>query len=313
MLDRRQFLLCGGAGLLATAALRPSRARAAVAGFQPLNVRRYAVEVGAIRPFSVLHVSDTHFAFCDGRDNERKIKLAASRFGEMARAEHYLDEALRLAEREQMMFVHTGDLIDFTSQANFDMVRGHLVGIDSLVCAGNHEFSQYVGEAKEDAVYKAASYAEVQKHYPNDLTFFSREVHGVNFVAVDNVYYDFTEAQLALMEKEIAKGLPIVILCHVPLYSEALHARLLAAQSGKCAYMCGTPDALLGSDPVRVEQQRANAATKAFVERLRKEPLVKAILCGHVHCPETDRFSPTAMTYVAGANYLGDVSRIDFA
>ena len=76
--------------------------------------------------------------------------------------------------------------------------------------------------------------------------------------------------------------------------------------------MCGTPDALLGSDPARAEQQRANAATKAFVECLRKEPLVKAILCGHVHCPETDRFSPTAMTYVAGANYMGDVSRLDF-
>lgn len=311
MLDRRQFLLCGGAGLLA-AVLQPNRAWASVPGFAPLNVTRHTVSVGANHPFSVLHVSDTHLAFCDGRDNERKIKLAASRFGEMARAEHYLDEALRLAEREHLMFVHTGDLIDFTSQANFDMVRGHLVGVDSLVCAGNHEFSQYVGEAKEDAAYKAASYAEVQKHYPNNLTFFSCEIHGVNFIAVDNVYYDFTEVQLALLEKEIAKGLPIVVLCHVPLYSEALHARLLAAQGGKCAYMCGTPDALLGSDPVRVEQQRANAVTKAFVERLRKEPLVKAILCGHVHCPESDRFSPTAMTYVAGANYLGDVSRIDF-
>lgn len=310
-MDRRQFLVCGGAGLLA-AVLQPNRAWASMTGFAPLNVTRHTVSVGANRPFSVLHVSDTHLAFCDGRDNERKIKLASSRFGEMARAEHYLDEALRLAEREHLMFVHTGDLIDFTSQANFDMVRGHLVGVDSLACAGNHEFSQYVGEAKEDAAYKAASYAEVQKHYPNDLTFFSREVHGVNFIAVDNVYYDFTEAQLALLEKEIAKGLPIVVLCHVPLYSEALHARLLAAQGGKCAYMCGTPDALLGSDPVRVEQQRANAVTKAFVERLRKEPLVKAILCGHVHCPESDRFSPTAMTYVAGANYLGDVSRIDF-
>lgn len=311
MLDRRQFLLCGGAGLLATA-LCPSRARASVVGIPPLTVTRHTVKVGLTRPLSVLHVSDTHLSFCDGRNDTRKMILASRRFAEMARAEHYLDEALRFAEREHLMFVHTGDLIDFTSQANFDMVRGHLVGVDSLVCAGNHEFSQYVGEAKEDAAYKAASYAEVQKHYPNDLTFFGREVHGVNFIAVDNVYYDFTEAQLALLEKEITKGLPIVVLCHVPLYSEALHARLLAAQGGKCAYMCGTPDGLLGSDPMRVEQQRANAVTKAFVERLRKEPLVKAILCGHVHCPESDRFSPTAITYVAGANYLGDVSRIDF-
>ena len=272
------------------------------------------IAAGATKPFSILHISDTHLTAAYDDEPVAQCGKAAARtqtFG--GRQECALASSLDWASRNVDYVLHTGDLIDFTSQANFDMVRGHLVGVDSLVCAGNHEFSQYVGEAKEDAAYKAVSYAEVQKRYPNDLTFFSREMYGVNFVAVDNVYYDFTEVQLALMEKEIAKGLPIVVLCHVPLYSEALHARLLAAQGGKCAYMCGTPDALLGSDPARAEQQRANAATKAFVERLRKEPLVKAILCGHVHCPDTDRFSPTAIEYATGGNFMFHAREVLFS
>jgi len=61
-----------------------------------------------------------------------------------------------------------------------------------VTCAGNHEFSQYVGEAEEDEAYKAQSFAAVQGVYPNDLVFASRIVHGVNFVAVDNTYYRFT-------------------------------------------------------------------------------------------------------------------------
>lgn len=313
MISRRKFLMCGGVGL-AAAALNPKRALAAVAEFEPLTITQRTVSVGATKSFSVLHVSDTHFSFCDGRNDTRKMVLASNRFGEMYRAEHYFDEALQIAKSEKLMLVHTGDLIDFTSHANYDMVKAHFAGVDALVCAGNHEFSQYVGEAKEDAAYKAVSYAEVQKVYPNDLTFFSRVINGVNFIAIDNVYYDFTETQLALLEKEIAKQLPIVILCHVPLYSEALHKRQLATTNGKCAYLCGTPDDVIAtySDPRRAEQQRANAATKKFIDRLRNEPLVKAILSGHIHTPEEDRFSPTAMTYVAGATYQGHVSRIDF-
>ena len=309
LIDRRGFLLGGSACFLSV----PTCSWAVSApSLKPLNVLKHTVKVGANSPFSLLHVSDTHLAYCDGRDDARKINLAAHRFGEMRHAEHYLDEALRYASDNDLMILHTGDFIDFTSQANYEAVSEHLSGRDALTCAGNHEFSQYVGETKEDAAYKAQSFSVVQKHFPNDLTFASRVIHGVNFLAVDNVYYDFTEAQCERLEREIKRGLPIVVLCHVPLYSPGLHARQLARQGGACAYLCGTPDDKLGSDAARANQQRANAPTRAFVERLRSEKLVRAIVCGHVHIPETDSFSPTATTYVAGANYLGCAQVLNF-
>ena len=158
-----------------------------------------------------------HITLVDDRDNERKIKLAAGRARSMNLGEHYLDEAIRYA-KEHDMLLHTGDMIDFVSEANLDAAARHYCDADWFVSAGNHEFSQYVGEAKEDDAYKAESYQKVQEAFPNDLTFCSRIYGGVNFVSLDDVYCNVTERQHELMEQEVKRGLPIVLMCHVPFY-----------------------------------------------------------------------------------------------
>ena len=42
------------------------------------------------------------------------------------------------------------------------------------------------------------------------------------------------------------------------------------------------------------------------------QPLVKALLCGHCHEFWAERFSPTAMMYVADATYRGCCTEIEF-
>ena len=310
-MDRRSFLIGGGAFALC----RPGFATAPeTLGIRPLSVVRRNVEVGVAHPFRVMHISDTHLAFCDTRDGDKKRQLAIRQHATLRHGEHYLDEAIAYAKAQDAVLMHTGDLIDFTSEANFDAVREHLTGRGFFVCSGNHEFSQYLGEATEDAAYKAQSYDRVQASFPNDLTFASTVVNGINFVAVDNVYYNFTEGQLERFEKEVAKGLPIVLLCHVPLYTPALFERQLKVTGGYSAYLCGAPKRELARcDKKRAEQQTADKPTLEFVKRIRCEPLVKAILCGHVHRSELDRFSPTAMAYIAGANYMGDAELLTFS
>ena len=188
------------------------------------------------------------------------------------------------------LLLHTGDLIDFTSKANYDAVVEHFAGRDSFVCAGNHEFVPYFWETdKEDAAYKAKSYAATQANFPNDLTFAARVVNGVNFVAIDDVFYYTTERQAELFEREVAKGLPIVLLCHVPLYSPELF-KVAFKKWRTAAYLCGVPDGMMSRYRKRqVEQQRADKTTMDFVSRLRSEPLLKAILCGHIHTTASRR------------------------
>ncbi len=43
---------------------------------------------------------------------------------------------------------------------------------------------------------------------------------------------------------------------------------------------------------------------KEPIAALKAEPLLKAILAGHLHFSIEDRFSPTAMEYVVGGNFM---------
>ena len=144
--NRREFLSLGAGAVLA--AELPALA-AKRAPLPPLHLETIEIPVGASKPFGAIHVSDTHIVRVDNRDDERKMKLAAGRrFAPWG--EHYLDEAIRAAKDRGDLLLHTGDLIDFVSAANLDCAAVHFAAGDWFVSSGNHEFSRYVGEAKED-------------------------------------------------------------------------------------------------------------------------------------------------------------------
>ena len=59
-------------------------------------------------------------------------------------------------------------------------------------------------------------------------------------------------------------------------------------------------------------QQRADEPTLRFVSWLKKQPELKAILCGHTHGFYQERFSPTAIQYTVGAGFKGSAYEIEF-
>ena len=295
-----------------------------VEAFDPLFIKEITIDIGLKKPFDVMHVSDTHLVWADDRDEEQKMKLAAQRTRYMGFGEHYLDEAIHLARERGMYMFHTGDLYDFISEANLDLAARHMLEADWFVSAGNHEFSHYLGEAKEDDAYKARRYEDVRGVFPNDIFFASRVINGVNFVALDDVYYYFTEKQLELMKAEMAKGLPVIMLCHVPLYTPEFCTSELEAMNGNCAYLTGVPLEITETyDPgvtypageewrYRKVQQRADQPTLDFIAWLKEQPLLKGILCGHMHRFFEERFSPTAIQYTVGATFNGDAQVVHF-
>lgn len=292
-------------------------------GIPPLVLHRIKVNVGAAKPFKAVQLGDVHMVRVDSSDDQRKIALAAARYQEMKLGEHYLEEAIGIARKKHAVLLHVGDMIDFVSHANLEYA-GMIFGSDDwFACAGNHEYSRYVGEANENAEYKAGTFDEVSKEFPNNLTFASRVINGVNFVAVDDVYYNFTAEQLALMKREVAKGMPIVFMCHVPFYAPRHYRSQLKKTNGLCSYETGIPDELISTwkkidypeDQLwrdRRVQQRADAETKDFVKYVESEPLVKAVLCGHTHDFSKERISPFAKMYVCGAVYEGTANLLEF-
>ena len=52
------------------------------------------------------------------------------------------------------------------------------------------------------------------------------------------------------------------------------------------------------------KRQMEDPVTSGFVKYLKKEPLLKCILSGHLHISIEDQFSPTCREYVTGSNFL---------
>lgn len=328
-MKRSEFLkICGGF-VLTTALSQQAIAAlkgAAAAGIVPdlrLDIRPLTINVGATKPFKALHFSDTHFTRAEEHESERKRKLATARQRTFPWAEHYFDMQVEYAKKNDLMIIHTGDMNDFVSETNLKQVAAQMKIADWICAPGNHDFSLFVGEAWEDEEYKAQAYDSVQAVFPNDLTFASRVVNGVNFVSLMNGYYYVTEYQFERMKKEVEKGLPIVMLCHVPLYTPKHCESNLKSNNNYASYVMGAPREITSNFRLNPnypadhwkqcrKQQYSTDTTLAFVAWLKEQPLLKAILCGHCHHFYEEQFSPTAVQYIVGAGYQGAAYEVTF-
>lgn len=281
--------------------------------FNAMKIIDTTLKIGISAPFSVIHMSDTHLCRADGRDDERKLKLAEGRRKYFPGAEEALVDAVRLVNDEGLTVVHTGDLIDFVSEANIDAAREFCRSVDCFFAAGNHEFSLYVGEAFEDEAYRNISLAKVQAAFGNDIRFSSRVINGVNLVAVDDSYYRFDEAQLEALKREAERGLPIVLFMHNPLYEPYLHDCMIYERHSECAYLTGTPKSLLeGYSDYRFRQQCPDDITLRTIEYIETQPLIKAIFSGHLHFSYDGQISEALAQYVTGGAGESVVRRIRF-
>lgn len=247
-----------------------------------MNVIESVWKFGVPEPFEVIHLSDTHLTAADLRDGERKVRLAEQRKKYFPHAEETLAFGCRLAAERNAPILHTGDLIDFVSLANLELARDFTDRNDCFFAAGNHEFSLYVGEAREDAAYRSLSLDAVQAAFKNPIRMSARTIGGVRFVALDNGYYLFDGEQFDFLRAEVERGLPTVLLLHTPLFEPRLYERM--RQQSSCAYLVGVPEPLMqGYDADRFAQQRADALTLEVLEYVEAQPTIRAIIAGHLH------------------------------
>ena len=270
-----------------------------------IDLTHTTIPIGLDHPFRALHISDSHIAFADERDGQRKIDLAQKRFAFFDQAPRFLDEQLAYAKAQGIPVLHTGDLCDFVSYRNLEYARDVLRDVDHFFAVGNHEYSLYVGEAFEDVPYKMQSYDLVQAHFQYHLLFDSRVMGGINFVGVDDGYYQFDADQLEKLKLEVKKGLPIVLMIHNPLYTEDLYAFSMKVHEGKsCAFLTGVPEALMGDyTEYRYRQQHADQETLEFIQYVYSQPLIRAVLAGHIHVNAETILPSGIPQYIVGGGY----------
>ncbi len=269
-----------------------------------MKLEKSTVNIGLEKPLKILHVTDSHLAFVDERDNERKHALA--RRLSSPEKEKFFYEHLEHGKANCDLIVHTGDLYDFTSQANFDFARKVLADEKLFYAVGNHEFSQYVGEAYEDRAYKMNSFHEMGSGLGVPLFFNSRVFGGVNFVAMDNSYHQFESWQITRLEKEIKKGLPVVLAMHVPIFEQSLYDyHIKRSGEGSSCYLAGCDEDHLPFDEWRAIEIRPRGATLEMIEYIKSQPSIKAILAGHVHFSFESMLTETLPQIVTGGGYEG--------
>ena len=235
---------------------------------------------GLKQPVNFLVVGDTHFNFHDGRDDAH-----ADNYKRMARNPtpgDVLAKAMNRAREAQADIVLlVGDIISFPTLANIDHLRAELdrCGLPWLYVAGNHDW-HFEGDSGSD-IEQRARWAEsrLKPFYQGENPImYSRVVKGVRMVMIDNSVYHVLPEQLAFWKQEAAKGDPIALFMHIPLWLEGWNITT-----------CGHPDWGAATDPYWEIERRERWAEKlmpstyAFREAVINTPNLVGVFTGHKH------------------------------
>ena len=98
----------------------------------------------------------------------------------------------------------------------------------------------------------------------------------------------------------------IVLLLHNPICTDDLFDKMMALHQNKCAYLVGcTENQLASFTPERKRQQCPLPSTMAFIDYLKQQPLVKAVIAGHLHLNHESMLTGNIKQYVTGGGYEG--------
>ena len=270
-----------------------------------LQLEKTIIEIGLEKPVKVLHVTDSHVPLCDERDGEPMRSIAARKAPKLKEILDNLNEQIAYAEENCDLLVHTGDLFDFVSKANIEFAREILKNKKILYIAGNHEY--YIGRGHEDNVYRMNSYwTRGLDQLGVNMFFTSRVVGSVNFVGIDDAYHTVEPWQLKRLRMEVEKGLPVILFVHAPLFEQKLFERSVEYWKDGSAYLVGCDEEHLMTYPEYLAvTQRPNEATEQFVEYVKREKRIKAVLAGHVHFNFESALPGGTMQYVTGRSHQG--------
>jgi 3',5'-cyclic AMP phosphodiesterase CpdA len=289
-------------------------------GQSPLAVRHRSTDdtatiqvPGLDKPVVVLHISDSHVTVPSGKEadyREHAARMDAAfakerphyQTGESALPAVHFRKLTELAKAKKVdAIVLTGDIVNNPSQPSVEYVHQLLAetGVPYLYVSGNHDWHYEGLPGSDNALRETWIERRLRPLYAgrNPLCY-AVPIDGINFVAIDDSTYQVDDRQLAFFEQELAKGLPTVLLLHIPVWTEK--------DAGKSVGSCGDPrwgwDSDGGYQVERRERWSQNGnlkSTTAFVDRVKTAGNLIAVLAGHTHGARSEPLSDSAVQYVA--------------
>ena len=277
-----------------------------------MKILKTQLHLGLAQPVRILQISDCHLSACSEEDSDAVKAKAKSRTDAFLKdsggvpQEKRLQEALNLADDCDAL-VFTGDIADSPSQANLHLLQHLLEGRRYLYTFGNHDYYPYDSDdANEEDRERFLD--DFLRFLPCDPLMDSMQLEGVNLVALDDSLAQFSQLQLDFLKAELQRGLPILLFLHLPLYSPNAANRAYE-RFGSCMSV-GTPEEVLAAHGELNPKMQASEATKAVLELIETEPLIKAVFASHLHfCDEAEAFGKPQ--FVNEPCYLGSVREIE--
>ena len=252
---------------------------------EKLKLTNVEIKVGLKKPMKFLHVTDSHVITWDERSPKQE-DIYKKRIKVFSLSRKRWEMTLAYAKENNLPILNTGDVFDFTTPASIEFLKNEVLPNTRIYAVGNHEFSRYCGSQKE-VEHDAETVNAMQSAVSYDIGFSSHIIGGVNFVAIDDVTYQVTQSQVEKLNAEIKKGLPIIAMFHIPIYSEkffTLNFEKNKRRQRKVVSIIGVSDDKLAlCDKRLMGRRKPTQATKKVVEILSTNPLVKGIICGHIH------------------------------
>ena len=282
---------------------------------------------GLQKAITVLHVSDAHISvadeseagyrqYGDRMDNAYGKARAHFQTGQKALPAEHFGQLMAAAKAKNVdLIAMTGDIINNPSRSSVQYVTRTIAEtrLRSLYISGNHDW-HYEGMPGSDADLRNTWIHEwlLPFYAGRDPMGYAVVIGGINFVAIDDSTYQVTDQQLRFFEKEIARGLPTVLLMHIPIWT--------GKNVGKPASdSCGDPQWGWDADRSYEIERRERWAkegnlksTVAFVERVKTSGNLIAILAGHTHRAKTEEISASAVQYVTHASCNGGYRLVTF-
>ena len=276
-----------------------------------MKVLKTTLNIGIDKPFSFLHMTDTHFTETDNSDSPVRVEFAAERRVQIfPKARENALFAEQYVLESKLPLFHTGDIIDFFTPANFRFAKNFAEKTNLTLIAGNHEIHTCPNNVfcEDDFTIDLAHREErldyAQGWFSNDIRYFCREINGVYLVGINNSDYQISDSNFSRLKELSELGKPIILFMHIPLYSTEIYKQANNA-------MLSIPDEIVDKfSEFQQFEQRANATTKKTVEFIKNTSIFKFVVCGHLHFDFETEDKDDIKQILTGINTLREITVI---
>lgn len=254
---------------------------------------------GIVKEYSFFQISDSHLAYIEESDDLTIKERVNASIHEWTRngilPTESFDEIIDYVERNDSdgLFL-CGDMIDFTSGKMMQKMINRLVRLSTEVfyVSGNHEHL-------EDSVENHVEISGIELYYQATKPFWAKHFKEITIVGIDNGNRIISNQCIEFLEMQIALGKPILLVMHIPMYTEEL-GRAIEKKWGKN-----------GSISYFTLEGKEDRNVTAFCDVVRKpDSKVVAIFSGHAHINHQSEVAPGVMQYIVGPVFEGMINKI---